>query len=624
MEGVNQDGISNDRKFTIDPTKNCFLKDGHVFQYISGGMHYFRIPRCYWKDRLHKARLMGLNTIETYIPWNIHQPQPDAPLDFSDEKDLLHFMDLAQEENLLVILRPGPYIDAEWDFGALPWWLAKDRTIKMRTSESESYVQAVIQWYRSLFDPLRKYLYQNGGPVIAFQIENEYGNYHTCDSVYLKRIYEEFRSFVGEDFVLFSVDSYREEELRTGTLPELFTTVDFGTEIEPIEAFKMQRKYQPFGPYVNNEFYIGWLDYWGQPHERRDAEPICKQLETMLELGASINFYMFIGGTNFRFLNGADIDEGKFKPCPTSYDYDAALSEAGDPTEKYYAIQKVLQKFGHASLDELPHVTKKRAYGKVPLTHSVGMFKIIDEMFNSKDWHNSTNPLSMEELGQDYGYVLYRTDISSCDMSEESCTLEIEGLCDRAIVMVDCAVQGCMDRNGDGKIEIQQGSQLDIVVENQGRLCYAPKSCDYLPDCKGILGNVKLGGQVLEDWNMCSMDELFFIKAAEVCLRDLGSHDDTNRSNIKNDVVPGFYGGYFSIDEVADTFIKLDGWSKGIVLINGYILGRYWPVAGPQETLYVPKNLLKVNENTIVIFETDSTSSDEKYAIEFLDMPLFR
>uniref|UniRef100_A0A8D0HCL4 Galactosidase beta 1 like n=1 Tax=Sphenodon punctatus TaxID=8508 RepID=A0A8D0HCL4_SPHPU len=346
------------RSFGIDYANNCFLKDGAPFRYISGSIHYARVPAPSWKDRLLKMYMSGLNAVQVYVPWNYHEPLPGL-FNFADDRDLEAFLDLTAQLGLLVILRPGPYICAEWEMGGLPAWLLWKPDIKLRSSDPD-FLQAVDSWLDVLLPMIKPRLYHNGGNIISIKVENEYGSYYACDYDYLRHLLAAFRARLGAQVLLFTTDGNKEAALRCGTLQGLYATVDFGPGRNVTAAFAVQRLYEPKGPLVNSEYYTGWLDYWGQPHSSTDPELVASGLQDMLKLGASVNMYMFQGGTNFGYWSGADYKD-KYKPVTTSYDYDAPLSEAGDPTPKLFAIRTVIGKvLGPVPSSSLP-TTNTRA-----------------------------------------------------------------------------------------------------------------------------------------------------------------------------------------------------------------------------------------------------------------------
>ncbi|XP_032336177.1 beta-galactosidase-1-like protein isoform X4 [Camelus ferus] len=325
--------------FVVDRDHDRFLLDGAPFRYVSGSLHYFRVPRVLWADRLFKMRMSGLNAIQFYVPWNYHEPEPGV-YNFNGSRDLFAFLREATLANLLVILRPGPYICAEWDMGGLPAWLLRNPKIHLRTSDPD-FLAAVDSWFKVLLPKIYPWLYHNGGNIISIQVENEYGSYRACDMNYMRHLAGLFRALLGDKILLFTTDG--PEGLKCGSLQGLYTTVDFGPADNMTKTFALLRKYEPHGPLVNSEYYTGWLDYWGQNHSTRSIPAVTKGLENMLKLGASVNMYMFHGGTNFGYWNGAD-EKGRFLPITTSYDYDAPISESGDPTPKLFAIRNVISK----------------------------------------------------------------------------------------------------------------------------------------------------------------------------------------------------------------------------------------------------------------------------------------
>ncbi|NXR79253.1 BGAL galactosidase, partial [Pycnonotus jocosus] len=351
-----------ERSFEIDYDSNCFVKDGKPFRYISGSIHYSRVPSYYWKDRLLKMKMAGLDAIQTYVPWNYHEPRMGT-YDFFGGRDLEYFLQLANDTGLLVILRAGPYICAEWDMGGLPAWLLEKKSIVLRSSDSD-YLEAVERWMGVLLPKMRPYLYQNGGPIIMVQVENEYGSYFACDYNYLRFLLKLFRQHLGDEVVLFTTDGASQFHLKCGALQGLYATVDFAPGGNVTAAFLAQRSSEPKGPLVNSEFYTGWLDHWGHRHSVVPAETIAKTLNEILARGANVNLYMFIGGTNFAYWNGANMP---YMPQPTSYDYDAPLSEAGDLTEKYFVLRKVIGMYKQLPEGLIPPTTPKFAYGKVRL-----------------------------------------------------------------------------------------------------------------------------------------------------------------------------------------------------------------------------------------------------------------
>ena len=612
---------SEARSFVIDYDNDRFLKDGQPFRYISGCLHYFRVPKYYWKDRLMKMKAGGLNAVQTYIAWNIHEPV-HGQYNFEGDADLENFIDVANGVGLLVIIRAGPYICAEWEFGGYPAWLVKNTSIVLRSTDNEHFLNYVKSWMGVLLPKLKPLLYSNGGPIISVQVENEYGWYFACDHNYLAFLEQLFRQYLGNDVILFSNNGAKEHALQCGTIPSLYATLDFGTETDPEEAFALVRKFAPKGPLVNTEYYPGWLDRWSIPHQTRSAEVVAKTLDKMLSMNASVNFYMYEGGTNFGFMNGAGYNnKDGLLPSITSYDYDAPLTEAGDTTTKFHILRDTIAKYEKIPPIPIPPNTTKAAYGKVQMTK---MSNLLDELpkLSAPLGPVNTRLTCMEQIGQNYGFILYQTQIPP-KFAQSSVVLNISNLVrDRAIVYVGKIRQATMFRHPKEQnvtLNIENMLQLDILVENMGR-CNGG-----LAEPKGILGNVTLNGSILMNWKMypINLDNLFSDGF------DFSSQPVENSntiSQVDNTFAPSFFYGRLSINSVHDTFLYLPGWSKGQVFVNGFNLGRYWPVIGPQITLFVPATVvgLQTDSVSVVLFELDGAPCEppESCFVEFTDTPL--
>lgn len=565
-----------------------FYMNGEKIQLISGAIHYFRIVPEYWEDRLLKLKACGFNCVETYIPWNLHEPK-EGEFNFSGMADFVEFIKIAEKVGLYVIPRPSPYICAEWEFGGLPSWLLADKNMQVRSSY-EPFIEKVDNYYDVLIEKFVPLLQTNGGPIIAMQIENEYGSYGN-DKKYLNFLKEALIKR-GIDVLLFTSDGPGDLMLEGGTVENVLATVNFGSN--PTKHFEKLQEHFPNTPNFVMEYWNGWFDHWGKEHHVRDAKDAASTFEEMLQVGASVNFYMFHGGTNFGFYNGANHD-GKYGPTITSYDYDCPVSEAGDLTPKYHAVREVLAKYQDIGELVLPAPIPKINYGTVNMNKSVDVFKAL-EMISTPV--QRAHPETMEKLGQDYGFILYRNYLNG----PKTGALSILDVSDRALVFVNQKYQGVIDRfeNQTLTIEIpEEGAQLDILVENMGRINYGP----LLLDPKGITKGVRFEYQFLFDWTIFSlpMDNLEGLKF------------ETN--GLENREVPAFYKGTFHVEEIGDTFVELPGWKKGVVFINGFNLGRYWEV-GPQKTLYLPGPLLKKGENELIVFELHEHSETTVSLIE--------
>ncbi|WP_434748468.1 beta-galactosidase [Paenibacillus amylolyticus] len=589
-----------------------FMLDGEPIQILSGAIHYFRVVPEYWEDRLLKLKACGFNTVETYVPWNMHEPQPGEYC-FEGMADVETFIQLAGSLGLYVIVRPSPYICAEWEFGGLPSWLLADDHLRLRCSDS-AFLADVDRYYDVLLPKLKPLLSTSGGPIIALQVENEYGSFGN-DASYLQYLRDGMVRR-GMDVLLFTSDGPTDHMLQAGSVPGHLATVNFGSGTE--WAFAKLREYQAEEPLMCMEFWNGWFDHWGESHHTREAEDVAKVLEEMLETGASVNFYMFHGGTNFAFYNGANCQQkDQYEPTITSYDYDALLSESGEPTAKFNAVREVLSRYSGSKKEGrdsepgdlvLLEPMGKAAYGRVEMAQHASLLQQLNAL--AIPMHR-TNPEPMEKLGQDYGFISYQTRISGPRERQELFVQEVR---DRALVFVDGLLQGVLERgNAETTISFEvpaEGAELLILVENMGRINYGP----YLRDPKGITEGVRHGFQFLYDWTIYCLPMTDLSSLSFAVLSELESSVRTVKEE------PFFYRGSLHIEDVLDikdTFLRLDGWTKGISFVNGFNLGRYWN-KGPQQTLYVPAPLLRQGENEIIIFELHGTADA---AVMFVDQP---
>ncbi|WP_405553345.1 beta-galactosidase [Streptomyces canus] len=565
----------------LTTSSDGFLLHGEPFRIISGAMHYFRIHPDQWTDRLRKARLMGLNTIETYLPWNLHEPEPGA-LVLEGFLDLPRWLRLAQEEGLHVLLRPGPFICAEWDDGGLPAWLLADPGIRLRSSDPR-FTAAFDGYLDRLLPALRPFMAAQGGPVIAVQVENEYGAYGD-DTAYLKHVQQALRDR-GVEELLYTCDQANAEHLAAGTLPGTLATVTFGSRVE--ENLAALRAHQPQGPLMCSEFWIGWFDHWGGPHHVRPAADAAADLDRLLAAGASVNIYMFHGGTNFGFTNGAN-HKHAYEPTVTSYDYDAPLTESGDPGPKYHAFREVIARHTATPDEPAPSPAPKLPLTDVDLDHRAPLLPYVRGLSAT----NTEAPVTMNELGVHTGYVLYRTTLPG---SGDGLLHFTGGVGDRAQVFVDGASVGVLERERhDETLSVRvphAGAVLEVLVENMGGVNYGPR----IGAPKGLLGPVSFQGAELRGWE-CRAVPLDNLAAVPF-----------GPSGATTDAVPAFHRGTFEVDAPADTFLALPGWTKGQAWVNGFHLGRYWN-RGPQHTLYVPAPVLRPGTNELVLLELHATT----------------
>ncbi len=559
-------------------TDNFYL-DGKPFQIISGGIHYFRVVPEYWRDRLEKLKAMGANTVETYVPWNLHEPKP-GEFRFDGMLDLVRFIKLAQELGLYVIVRPSPYICAEWEFGGLPAWLLAEDGMRLRVSYPP-FLNHVARYYDRLFSLLVPLQIRYGGPIILMQVENEYG-YYGSDGAYLETMKQMMRDR-GVVVPLVTSDGPMEESLSCGHIDGVLPTGNFGSHTK--ERFAVLKRYTDGGPLMCTEFWVGWFDHWGNGgHMTGDLEQSAADLEDMLQLG-HVNIYMFEGGTNFGFMNGSNYYE-ELAPDVTSYDYDAILTEDGQITEKYRRYQQVISRY--APIPEVTFTTeiRRKAYGEVPVTDRVSLGHTLDRISAPV---SSAFPICMEKLGQSYGYVLYRSRLEKEQKLEK---IRLWKANDRANILVDNKpVKVLYDKELLAEhvieAEITPDSVLDILVENMGRVNFGPRMEEQR---KGIDHCVQINGHMHHNWEMYPLP--------------LDNIDQVDFNGGYEEGVPAFYRFAVSVEEPGDTFLDFTGWGKGCAFVNGFCIGRFWEI-GPQKRLYIPAPLLRTGENEIILFETE-------------------
>ncbi|XP_065306918.1 beta-galactosidase-like [Dermacentor albipictus] len=598
------------RSFTVDYANNQFLKDGQPFRFISGSLHYFRIPRAYWRDRMLKMRLAGLNALDVYVEWSGHEVEP-GKFNFKGDYDLQVFLDIAKEVGLLVIFRPGPYICAERDNGGLPYWLLRLNPAMRYRSSDITYLTRVEKWFGVLLPSVERYLYRNGGPIIAVQVENEYGHYVSCDGFYMRHLVWLNQYYLGRDVVLFRTDEPNDTLYRCDEVQGPLVAADFGSDKDVDLMFRFVRRAMRHGPLVVAEYYSGWMDNWGRRHADVDQRIVVRNLETILKYNASVNFYMFHGGTNFGFTNGAN------PPAqPTSYDYGAPLTEAGDPTSTYFKIRETVGRYLPLPKGALPAPAPKLRLGAVSLNSCAS----LDEMrrFLQRQGYVkpvvSRWPLSFEVLRQAYGYVVYTVRSSFRHTSPD--ILRVPGIKNRGYVFTaqTRAVLSSDHSVYSAPVVVQPGENITILVENTGRVNYGPLN----HDTKGIISNVTLGSHVLSGWTM----EPLPLDASHVIrhlIEALGSSSVGRQCS-----APSAFFGTFVLpkgEKVLDTYLNPTGWGKGAAYVNGFNLGRYWPSIGPQVTLYVPGVLLRAypHKNTILLFETEFTPPGNR-TVSFVDV----
>ena len=555
--------------------------DGKAVQIFSGAIHYFRVHPGLWRDRLEKLAQCGFNCLETYMCWNLHEPQ-EGRFDFSGMLDFPRFIRTAQELGLYVILRPGPYICAEWDNGGFPHWLMLKEGIEFRRN-NKVYLECIQKYFDRIMPLIKPLQYDEGGPIIAMQIENEYGSYGH-DDAYIGALRDMMRK-AGITVPLFTADGAGVPYLLNGMLEGTPAMLTGGSRA--LAGFGLLKSLRPDDVPFFMEFWLGWYDHWkNNPRKGRDAASVAEEFDDIIRSGSNVNMYMFHGGTNFGFYAGANKSRGDIPyTCDTtSYDYDAPITEWGDVTEKYFLLQKTVKKYFPEAKTGTPAPVKRRAYGKIDFTSSLPFFAALEHLAAPI---NSNSPLTMEKLGQAFGFVHYRTRIPG----PRKVQLWAPEVRDCADIFIDGRRLGTVFRDDKPfrfDVDIPaKGVTLDILVESFGRINYG-----YLTglDFKGLPGGVMTDNAYCFGW------ENYSLPLDEPQKLPFGPMDGTLPC-------PGFFRGEFEVDEIAETFIRFPG-VRGAVWVNGFNLGRYWRV-GSADTLYVPSPILNKGKNEIVVFETE-------------------
>ncbi|MCG7331051.1 glycoside hydrolase family 35 protein [Streptococcus cristatus] len=581
---------------------SSFYLDGQEFKILSGAIHYFRIQPEDWYHSLYNLKALGFNTVETYVPWNMHEPKK-GQFDFQGILDIEKFLQIAQDLGLYAIVRPSPFICAEWEFGGMPAWLLIE-DMRIRSSDA-SYLQAVADYYDELLPRLVPRLLEKGGNILMMQVENEYGSYGE-DKDYLRAI-RQMMLDRGLDCPLFTSDGPWRATLRAGTLIEedLFVTGNFGSKADYNFA-QMQEFFDEHGkkwPLMCMEFWDGWFNRWKEPIIKRDPEELAQAVHEVLKQG-SINLYMFHGGTNFGFMNGCSARGVTDLPQVTSYDYDALLDEQGNPTPKYFAVQKMMETY-YPEYPQMKPLTKESfELRDIALSEKVSLFETLADLAQPVE---SFYPVKMEDLGQGYGYLLYRTE-ASWDADEEKIRV-IDGR-DRMQLFVDGELMGTQYQAEIGQDIFVAGEKktthrIDVLMENMGRVNYGHK---FLADTqrKGIRTGVCKDLHFLLNWQQYSLS--------------FENTENIDFSKGWQPEQPAFYAFDFEMKALKDTYLDLSGFGKGLAFVNGVNIGRFWNV-GPTLSLYIPHSLLKEGNNRIIIFETEGEYEE---SINLVNQPTFK
>ncbi|MFI2199441.1 beta-galactosidase family protein [Streptomyces sp. NPDC020192] len=566
-----------------------FLLDGQPVRLLSGALHYFRVHEAQWRHRLAMLRAMGLNCVETYVPWNLHEPRPGS---FRDVRAVGRFLDAVREAGLWAIVRPGPYICAEWENGGLPAWLTHELGPRARTRD-ERYLSPVRAWFGRLLREIVPRQTDRGGPVLMVQVENEYGSYGS-DAGHLTALAGLLRA-EGVTVPLFTSDGPEDHMLTGGSLPGVLATVNFGSHARV--AFDALRRHRPEGPLMCMEFWCGWFDHWSGEHVVRDPDEAAEALREILECGASVNLYMAHGGTSFGGWAGANrgggaLHEGPLEPDVTSYDYDAPIDEQGRPTEKFWRFREILSAYHSAPLPEPPpRQPALDAAAEAALTGWAPLGDVLSALGGEETV--TPMPPSFEELEVTRGLVRYEVAVPG---PRQPYPLTVRGLRDLAVVYVDGVRAGVITEEEPLLKEPVAGpARVELWVESLGRVNYGPR----LGEAKGVTGGILHERQYLHGVRARGLD----LDAFEAGV------DAVPFAALPTEGAPGLYRGTLSVDGAGDARLELPGWTRGFVWINGFGLGRYWS-AGPQRSLYVPGPVLREGVNELWVLELEETAPD--------------
>ncbi|KAJ0004236.1 hypothetical protein NQD34_010450 [Periophthalmus magnuspinnatus] len=586
------------RRVGLNANTSQFTLEGEPFRIIGGAVHYFRIPRAYWRDRLLKMKACGINTVTTYVPWSLHQPQKEV-FNFQTQLDVEAFLNLAAELGMWVILCPGPYISSELDLGGLPSWLLRDDKMMLRTTYA-GFSEAVNVFFNKLIPKLVPLQFNKGGPIIAVQVENAYG------------------SFAKDDNYL----NFIKEALQTRGITELLLTSDSPNTLKSggvtgaLRALKLQKlnqrdiqdlsALQPNSPAMIMDYWTGWYDAWGELHHILPPEDMVSTVREILRRGISVSLYMFHGGSSFGFMSGALADP-TYRALVPSYDYDAPLSESGEYTPKYHLLRDLLSRYSNGEpFPDMPMLHYREAYEPAIMYQHLSLW---DALSFTEEPFKSHRPVSMENLpvnsnsGQAFGYTLYETTITTGGLMKSG-----DNVRDRALVFLDKIYIGLFKRQTQ-ELAVPDGQgkrTLSLLVENCGRV---HKGRDLDKQHKGLVGDILLNNIPLRDFTIYSLDmKMAFIDSL---------YQAPWKTLSKNPSFPGFFmGKLFAYGYPSDTFVKLSGWEKGVVFINGVNLGRYWSI-GPQQALYLPGPFLNSGINQVIVFE----EQESDYKVQFEDAP---
>ena len=598
-------------KGTFEAGNGTFLLNGNPFVVKAAEIHYPRIPKPYWEHRIKMCKALGMNTVCIYIFWNIHE-QREGQFDFTGNNDVAEFCRLAQKNGMYVIVRPGPYVCAEWEMGGLPWWLLKKKDIRLR-EQDPYFMERVKIFEQKVGEQLAPLTIQNGGPIIMVQVENEYGSYGE-DKPYVSEIRDCLRGIYGKDLALFQCDW--SSNFEKNGLDDLTWTMNFGTGANINDQFRRLGELRPNAPKMCSEFWSGWFDKWGARHETRPAKDMVDGMDEMLSKGISFSLYMTHGGTSFGHWAGAN--SPGFAPDVTSYDYDAPINEYGQTTPKYFELRKMMEKYNDGKA--LPAVPKPAA---PIITIPKFELKEFSSIFNGSDAElkmpirKEGGLMTFEEMDMGWGSMLYTTTMPEIPV-QSVITADFH---DFAQVFINGKYIGKIDRVKNEKSltlpPVKKGDELEILVEAMGRINFGRA----IKDFKGIVGEIAITAEVEgiettwkpQGWVKFGLPDSYE-KAADAFVHNndytqaekegqrLGKKPQWNVDGLDLVSKRGYYRGYFNINKVGDTFLNFETWGKGQVYVNGHALGRIWSI-GPQQTLYCPGCWLKKGKNEIIVLD---------------------
>jgi beta-galactosidase len=557
------------------------LLNGKPLIIRSGEMHYPRVPPEHWRDRFRKARAMGLNAITTYIFWNLHEKQP-GNFDFSGGLDVVRYAKIAQEEGLLLIVRPGPYICTEWDFGGIPSWLLREKDMQVRTKDPR-FLNASARYMKEVGKRLVPLEIHRGGNIIMVQVENEYGSFGS-DKEYMNAVKKTITD-AGFTVPLFTSDGPGENMLNGGTLPAVTSVINFSAYDDVAKQFETFAKFRTGVPRMVGEYWVGWFDHWGEKHHTVRSQPAVNGIDHMLANRISFNLYMFHGGWTFGYMAGANYGRDMtYQPDVSDYDYDSVLDAGGRITPKYTAIREVIKK--HFPDEKFPEVSDNAKFIEIPEVRLGGSADLFDAVKVLGRPTVSENVRPMEDLAQNHGFVLYRHRFDS----DANGTLQFKEQRDYSHLFLNRKFVGKMDRRlkeQSIKIDAKKGDVLEVLVENMGRVNFGK---EFIFDRKGITESVSVDGRELRNW------EIFSLPFDNVAQLKFAKTDKANAA---------FFSGSFTLTEIGDTFLDMRKWGKGHVWVNGYHLGRFWNI-GPQQSLYLPVGWLRKGKNSVIVLDLEN------------------